>query len=297
MKPRNQQFFYLLMFLAMVGWGMSWVSVKILGHYIDEYTMILFRFGITALSMVPIIYFTGYSFRIDWRSSGLVFLASLSFFAYMKYFFLGVKLGTASLGGAFVTTLVPIMTFLLLFLMGKKQITRREQAALLLGAVGVMMILGIWNRSWDEIGAVQNLYFVLAAFLWALLTIISSANQTLSPLVFTFYLYLVTVALDLLFFVDLPAIDYHHFDGTFWLHILIISLISTTYANTVYFIGIEKLGAGAVSTFVFLVPFAAIGLSILFLGETISLWMIAGTLMTLWAVKILNRIRFVRSSE
>ena len=295
MKTPNNQLFYLLMFLAMIGWGMSWVSVKILGHYIDEYAMILLRFGITAASLVPIIYLRGDSFRIDRRSLELVLTASLAFFAYMKYFFLGVQLGTASLGGAFVTTLIPIMTFLLLFLMGKKQITRREQAALLLGAVGVMTILGIWNRSWDEIGAVQNLYFVLAAFLWALLTIISSGNKKLSPLVFTFYLYLVTVALDLLFFVELPAIDFHHFDGTFWIHMLIISLISTTFANTIYFIGIEKLGAGAVSTFVFLVPFAAIGLSILFLDERISLWMIIGTVMTLWAVKILNRIRFGRS--
>jgi len=294
MKTQDSQRFYLLMFLAMIGWGMSWVSVKILGRYIDEYDMIFFRFGITAVSMVPIIYMRGDSFRIDRRSFGLVLLASLAFFAYMKYFFLGVKLGTASLGGAFVTTLIPIMTFLLLFLIGVKKITRRDLAALLLGAIGVMTILGIWNRSWHEIGVVQNLYFILAAFLWALLTIISSKNKTLSPLVFTFYLYLVTVALDLLFFVDLPAIDYRHFDGTFWLHILIISLISTTFSNTVYFIGIEKLGAGAVSTFVFLVPFAAIGLSIVFLGETISSWMIVGTVMTLWAVKILNHIHFLR---
>jgi len=297
MKTQDSQRFYLLMFLAMIGWGMSWVSVKILGRYIDEYDMIFFRFGITAVSMVPIIYMRGDSFRIDRRSFGLVLLASLAFFAYMKYFFLGVKLGTASLGGAFVTTLIPIMTFLLLFLIGVKKITRRDLAALLLGAIGVMTILGIWNRSWHEIGVVQNLYFILAAFLWALLTIISSKNKTLSPLVFTFYLYLVTVALDLLFFVELPAIDFHRFDGTFWLHMLIISLISTTFANTVYFIGIEKLGAGAVSTFVFLVPFAAIGLSILFLGEMISPWMIVGTVMTLWAVKILNHIRFWKSVD
>jgi drug/metabolite transporter (DMT)-like permease len=72
----------------------------------------------------------------------------------------------------------------------------------------------------------------------------------------------------------------------------LISLLSTTFANTVYFIGIEKLGAGEVSSFVFLVPFAAIGLSIPFLGEEISTWMIVGTVMTLLAVKILNNIKF-----
>ena len=292
MKTENNNFFYFLMFLAMIGWGMSWVSVKILGRYIDEYEMILFRFGITAMSMIPIILWMKHSFRIDLRSFGIVLLASLSFFAYMKFFFLGVKLGTASLGGAFVTTMIPIITFILLALLGTKKVTRRELGALLLGGVGVMTILGIWNKTLDEILVIYNLYFVLAAFLWALLTVISSYNQRLSALVFTFYLYGVTVVLDLLFFVDPSAIQIQTFDATFWLHIGLISLLSTTFANTIYFIGIEKLGAGAVSSFVFLVPFAAIGLSVLFLDEKISLWMIVGTLMTLFAVKILNHITF-----
>ena len=292
----NNNFFYFLMLLAMIGWGMSWVSVKILGRYIDEYEMILFRFGITAVTMIPIILWEKHSFRIDLRSFGIVLLASLSFFAYMKFFFLGVKLGTASLGGAFVTTMIPIITFILLALLGTKKVTRRELGALLLGGVGVMTILGVWNKTLDEILVIYNLYFILAAFLWALLTVISSYNQRLSALVFTFYLYAVTVVLDLLFFVNPSAIQMQTFDAVFWLHIGLISLLSTTFANTIYFIGIEKLGAGAVSSFVFLVPFAAIGLSILFLGEKISLWVILGTAMTLLAVKILNRITFTKST-
>ncbi len=292
MKTENNNFFYFLMLLAMIGWGMSWVSVKILGRYIDEYEMILFRFGITAVTMIPIILWMKHSFKIDLRSFGVVLLASLSFFAYMKYFFLGVKLGTASLGGAFVTTMIPILTFILLALLGTKKVTRRELSALLLGGVGVMTILGVWNKTLDEILVIYNLYFVLAAFLWALLTVISSYNQRLSALVFTFYLYVVTVLIDLFFFVDPSAIQLQAFDATFWLHMGLISLLSTTFANTIYFIGIEKLGAGSVSSFVFLVPFAAIGLSILFLDEKISLWMIVGTVMTLLAVKILNNIKF-----
>jgi len=287
MKTENNNLFYFLMLLAMIGWGMSWVSVKILGRYIDEYEMILFRFGITAVTMIPIIL----RMNMTLREFGIVLLASLSFFAYMKYFFLGVKLGTASLGGAFVTTMIPIMTFVLLALMGARKVSQRELGALVLGGIGVMTILGVWNKTLSEILVIHNLYFVLAAFLWAILTIISSKNRTLSVLVFTFYLYVITVALDLLFFVDISAIDTASFDGTFWLHIGLISLLSTTFANTVYFIGIEKLGAGEVSSFVFLVPFAAIGLSILFLGEEISAWMIIGTIMTLFAVKILNHIK------
>ncbi len=297
MQTKDQNKFYMLLFFAMIGWGASWVSVKILGRYIDEYEMILFRFGITGLSMIPIIVYMRKSFYIDPKSLGIVIAASIVFIAYMKYFFLGTKLGTASLGGAFVTTLAPIITFLLLALMGEKRITAKESFALVLGAVGVLTMLGVWNRHLNEVLVIHNLYFVLAATLWPILTIISARSTKISPLVFTFYMYLVTVMLDLIFFVDISDIDVASFDSVFWINLFIISIISTTFANTIYFIGIERLGTGEVSSFIFLVPFSAIGLSALFLGEEIGIAMIAGTAMTLYAVKILNGIKFGRKNR
>ena len=275
----------------MIGWGASWVTVKVLGRYINEYEMILFRFGFTAITMIPIIIKMKHSFAIDMKNSVLVFVTSLVFIGYMKYFFLGTKLGTASLGGAFVTTLIPIITFILLALMGKRSITTKEIIALFIGGVGVMTILGVWNSSMQELLVRYNLYFIIAAFLWAVLTILSS-KSTISMIVFTFYMYIATVVIDVLFFVDISSIHWGSFDWLFWLNIGIITLFSTTFANTVYFWGIEKLGAGEVSSFVFLVPFSAIGLSVLFLGEKADIYMIIGTMMTIYAVKNLNNIKF-----
>ncbi len=45
-------------------------------------------------------------------------------------FFLGTKLGTAGLGGAFVTTLVPINTFILMALFFGKRIGTKDILAL-----------------------------------------------------------------------------------------------------------------------------------------------------------------------
>lgn len=290
-KTTNNKF-YLLLFFAMVAWGASWVSVKILGRYINEYEMVFFRFGITAVSMIPIIVYMKKSFRIDLKSLGIVLAASVVFLAYMKYFFLGTNLGTASLGGAFVTTLAPIITFLLLALMGKKKINLKESFALGLGAMGVLTMLGVWNRHLDDLLVIENLYFILAATLWPILTIISAKSTKISPLVFTLYMYMVTVMLDVIFFVDISDINFISFDNIFWINIFIIAIISTTFANTIYFLGIEKLGTGEVSTFIFLVPFSAIGFSVVFLKEEIGIGIIVGTIMTLFAVKILNNIKF-----
>jgi drug/metabolite transporter (DMT)-like permease len=295
MDEKSKNIFYMLLFFAMFGWGLSWVSVKVLSNYINEFEMVFFRFSMTTLTMIPIILYLKKSFRIDLKSLGLVTLTSVVMLGYMKYFFLGTKLGTASLGGAFVTTLIPIITFVFMVLLRKKTLRGKDVFALMLGTLGILTILNVWSTSLEQILIPQNLYFILAAFLWATLTILSSKNTKLSPIVFTFYMYIITSLMAVVFFVDFSAIRYEGFDGLFWLNIIGITLLSTTYANTIYFLGIEKLGASEVSSFVFLVPFFAIGLAALFLDEPIDSSVIVGTVLALIAVKMLNDIKLWES--
>lgn len=290
----NKNVFFFLLFLAMVAWGGSWVNVKILGHYISAFEMIFLRFSITAITMVPIMLWLKHSFKIDLKSFGLVVLAALMLIFYNKYYYLGTKFGTASLGGAMVTTMIPILTFIFLALMGIKKVSSKDLFALGLGAVGVLTMLHIWTFDLAHILVIHNLYFLLAAVLWAVLTIVSSKSTKVSPIVFTFYMYIVTVVLDWVFFVDVSAIPFSSLDGIFWLNTLLISLAASTFANTIFFLGIEKLGAAEVSSFVFLVPFSAIILSAIFLGEKVDLFIILGTVLTLYAVKRLNNITILK---
>jgi drug/metabolite transporter (DMT)-like permease len=80
----------------------------------------------------------------------------------------------------------------------------------------------------------------------------------------------------------------------FYINIFILSIVASTYANTIYFLGIEKLGAREVSSFIFFVPFSAIVLSAIFLKEQISLSIIVGTILTITAIKILNNIKLFK---
>ncbi len=287
----EKNLFYVLLFIAMVGWGASWVNAKVLTRYIDAFEMIFFRFFATALTMIPIILILKKSFRIDLKSFLIVCVSSVVMIAYMRYFFLGTKYGTASLGGALVTTLVPINTFIILILLRKRELTKKDTVALFIGAIGVMSMLNVWKFNLKEVLVIQNLYFILASLLWPILTIISAKASKISPIVFTFYLYIVTVFLDALLFVNFKAIDLSRFDTLFWINIASIVLISTTYANTIYFLGIEKLGAAGVSSFIFFVPFSAILLSAIFLKEHITLSIVVGTILTIIAVKIINNIK------
>jgi len=291
MKEKEKNILHLLLFFAMIGWGASWVNAKVLSHYINAYDMIFFRFFITAIGMIPIILYFKESFKIDFKSFLVALVASFVFIAYMRYYFIGTKYGTAALGGAFVTTLVPILTYLFLAVLKEKRLKKKDYGALALGALGVLTMLNFWSFNLKEILVVQNLYFLLASMLWPVFTIISSKAKYISPLVYSFWLYVITITLDSVFFVDFKTIKYQNFDFYFWINLLALSIISSVYSNTIYFIGIKKLGAGNVSTFIFLVPFSAIILSAIFLHEHISISILIGTFMTLWAIKILNNIK------
>lgn len=186
MLKTNKNIFYILLFLSMFAWGASWVNVKVLSEYINEFQTMFFRFFITALTMVPIIIILKKSFKIDFKTFCLVVITSIALILYMKYFYLGTKYGTASLGGAFVTTLVPINTFLLMAFLGKRKIEKKDTIALIIGAIGVLIMLRIYTFNVSEIFTIHNLYFILASLFWPIVTILSSKSTKISPIVFTF---------------------------------------------------------------------------------------------------------------
>jgi drug/metabolite transporter (DMT)-like permease len=285
------------MILAMAGWGASWVNAKVLSLYINEYELIFFRNVFTIVTLGPILLITKKYFYINTRSIILAIVASIVMIIYMKCYFLGTKFGTASLGGALVTTLIPINTFLLMAIFFGRKIEKKDTIALMIGALGVLTMLNFWSFKVDQILTIENMYFLGASILWPILTIISSKITKTSPMVFTFYMYIITTIMVSVLFVDFENINYASFDSIFWINILSLAVVSTTFATTIYFVGIEKLGTNEVSSFIFLVPFFAIILSMIFLGETISFSIIIGTALTIIAVKILNNIQIFKKKE
>ncbi len=282
------------MLLAMIGWGSSWVNGKILNAYMDEYELIFFRNFFTIISLIPILLISRKSFYINKKSLFLAFISSIIMVGYMKCYFLGLKYGTASLGGAFVTCLIPINTFLIMALFFNRKIQKKDFFALSLGIIGIFSILNIWSFSFKEIFNIQNAYFLGASILWPIITIISSKTTKTPPLIFTLYMYIFMTIFVSVFFVDFKTIDYASYDSIFWINIFCLSFVATTFGTSIYFVGIEKLGANEVNSFIFLVPIFAIFLSIIFLDEKINISMIFGTILTIYAVKILNNIKIFK---
>ena len=104
---------YLLIILAMITWGIAWTNAKIVSEYIDVELLIFFRFIFSTLTFIPILLIMRipiYNNNLPKRS---IIICSLLFLLYNYCFFKGTKIGYAGLGGVFVTTTNPIITYLL----------------------------------------------------------------------------------------------------------------------------------------------------------------------------------------
>ena len=288
---QNQQkntLFYILMTLAMLGWGISWVNIKVLGNYINYDELVFYRYSMTTIAMLPILYFMKLSFKISLRNLILSFIASLVLVIYTVFFYLGTKYGTSGVGGALVTTTIPIITFILLVIFFKKEIFIKDLFALGLGAVGVFTILNIWQLSKEDIFTLANLFFILCAFTWAVITVINTMTKDIHPMIFSFYIYLFAIIISYIFG-DFTSGNILELNSTFWYNIIFISVISTTFSTSVYFIGIQHIGTSATSSFLFLVPFFAIVSSYIFLDEPIFLTTVLGTILTIVAIYMINK--------
>lgn len=291
----NKSWFYALLILSMIFWGASWVNMKVLSSYIGAFDVVFLRLLFSWISMIPVLWYFKPNMKMDQKSLVLNVLASVALVVYSLMFFYGVKYGTAGLGGALVTSLIPINTFIIVAFLHKKVISLKHSFALVLGGFGVLTMLDIYSFDLNEILAKQNMYFLGASIFWPILTLLSAKVTKINPLVNTFYMYVLSTVCIFIFFIDTQLfLTIMQLDCIFWLNMFVLSVLSTTVATSVYFVGVERFGAKEVSSFIFLVPTSALSFSALFLNERISFNVVIGTLCALTAIYILNNLKLFK---
>jgi drug/metabolite transporter (DMT)-like permease len=281
------------MFGAMIAWGASWSSIKIMNEYLPVAELVFIRYFITAISSFVIIIILKQKFVIDRQTLFISLLVALLTSLYGYVVFLGTKLGSASLAGAFINAFSPIITFILLVLFYRRRVKKLDIYALCFGFVGTMLMLGIWQFDTQKVLSAYNLYFILGAFLWSSIAI-ASAHIKVNAAVFSFYMYLFTTIM-VFSFADINITALQNTDMRFWLNTLFVSVVSTSIATTIFFIGTKKLGADKVSSFMFIAPASAIVVGTIALEERLEILTLVGITLAILAVYMLNRIWIFKS--
>ena len=335
------------MTLAMLFWGLSWASGKILVEYASAYVIAFWRFFFVLLGLFPLLLALKLPLKLDKKLLKWVILASICNVIYSVLYFAGLNYGAAGKGGVLVTTLTPVFTYLLVlfivFWQGKKalnsaknetlqnanalkmpenndfqnekaqktpinnalqkttatkaltnehsqpkkptKIPKNEIIGLCLGIISGILLLNL--GSIDELFGKFNVFFVLCAFDWALMSIFTQKIRT-HPLVMNFYITLFSLVAFVPILFDTQTYFLFEADARFWLNLFVVAILSTIVGTSIYYLGIKRLGTTRANTFLLLVPASALLCSFVILGEKPSSLTLIGTALAVCAIYLIN---------
>ncbi len=151
-------------------------------------------------------------------------------------------MATGSLGGAMVPSMIPIITYIFVAILNKKTISLKHSFALILGVFGVLNMINIYQFSIEAIFSKDNIYFIIASTLWAIITIITAKSIKINAFVFTTYTYIISSATLYIFYIDSSIfVKILEFDTIFWFNMFVITILSTTFATSIYFFGAAEI--------------------------------------------------------
>ncbi|MBA4057307.1 MAG: hypothetical protein C0490_21515 [Marivirga sp.] len=274
----------------MTCWGFSWTAAKVIATYGSPMTLSFLRFSLTFISMIIILAVLRQPFLLSRKGISDLVGASLIISLYTLLFFKGLTTGKAGAGGVLVTVLNPIISYAIMLIRARRRPIRNETIGLSLGVLAGILLLKLPMEA-DKIFSAGNIYFLMAAVCWAVLSVFTSrASRYGSTVTFSAWMYGISTGLLFLFAgVDGPLLTLSKADGLFWFNIFVSSTLATSMATTFYFIATSKLGASQASSYIFLVPFSAALGAWAFLGEVPQWHTIAGGALGIAAVYILNR--------
>ena len=287
---KNKHFLIVGISLSMLIWGMSWPSAKVLSHYGKPLEIALIRFVFTFISLFVLLHLLKVKLSIQVKGFPSLMIASVLIALYSMLFFTGILKGMPGAGGVLVTTMTPIVSYMLALIIQKRKPSGKELIGLLIGLLAGCILLSIWNHA-SQILQSGNLFFILSTLVWAILSRITALSFKYgSPLAFSLWMYLLCI-LILTCFVDLQSIKQILISGDrmFWLNMLFNGIVNTGIATTFFFYATSKIGAEKTSSFIYIVPFAAAISSYIAIGEIIQWNTIVGGLLGIVAVWVINK--------
>lgn len=276
--------------MTMATWGLSWTNGKILSEYCPSSILAFWRFFLSSIFMIPVLLVSKKSVKVNGEGLKYIIIGSILIFSYNIFFFMGTNLGYANVGGVFVPTLNPIITFILSILFFRVKIFTKDSIGLVFGIIGGIIVLEAWNLSNGQMTANGNLFFLFASISWGIMSIVSGkSHDKIDTLTFSFWVYFIASLFCLLVNINNNILVVIEFDFIFWFNIITLSIGAQVFGTTVYFIATTKLGPPKASSFIFLVPITAPIFSMFLIGEELRINTVIGGLMTMTAVYLINK--------
>ena len=257
-------------FICML-FGANAVAIKISLEGIGVFTSAGIRFGVASITIVLWAKITGRSLKIKKEQILQLLVISIVFTIQLSFFYLGLSKSNAS-RGTLLANFQPFFTlFLAHFFIPGDQITRRKILGILMGFAGVAFVF-LEKKGVTSDFNTGDLMILTAAFLWACNAVytkrIISAFQPFQVALFPMFFSVP------LFFLGGVLWDQHMIA---FLNAKIIgamvyqSWVTASFGFVAWMSLLQKYGAVALHSFIFIMPIAGVLLGGLILGEPITI--------------------------
>ena len=294
-----------LMILVVFSWGMAWAVGRILALGLPPMTGAWLRYVLTMVLFY--LWFLGRALKgneVNWLPTGrqtwrtLTLIAITGVLGYQLFFMNGMRF-TAAGDASLIITFNPVFTVLLAAPMLGQQITRKMFVGLFCGFIGVAVVTG-WSPNTDipfEDRILGDFMILLASLNWAMTTnntkrMMEQRNgeQKATTLeIVVWYSLIGTVLLT-------PFAAWETWQHgipeptlTDWYAIIYLAAISTVLAYYWFAIGVEKLGATAASSYIFLMPVFGVLGGVILLNENIGWTLLLGFILIVIGVRVVQR--------
>jgi drug/metabolite transporter (DMT)-like permease len=255
------------------------------------FTVAELRFGIAAILLAAWVGLSGRRLsRVRLEDLPLIAGLGLTGVAGYNWLFLtGLTLAPASDGSILVPGTIPILTMILAVTFLREHIGRRAALGMAIAVAGLLVVIGP-GRTTGGGRLTGDLAFLASAGFWAIYNIlVRLAGHRFDAISATLYAMLAGAAFLLplaAVSVDLPALAAA--GGRAWISIGYLVVFGSILAFVFLQVGVARIGAARASAFTLLVPLFGVALSIVFLGERPSPLAIAGgvvVLAGLWLIQ------------
>ena len=293
-----------LMLLVAFIWGLSWAVGRILALGLPPMTGAWLRYIVTmALFYLWFVARALKGQKVNWLPSGrqswktLTLIGLTGVLGYQIFFMHGMQL-TAAGDASLIITFNPIFTVLLAAPLLGQPISRKMFVGLACGFVGVVVVTG-WSPNTDipfEDRILGDLMILLASLNWAMTTNNTKrmmerrkGEQEATTLeIVVWYSLIGTVMLTPLAAWETWQNGLPEPTLTDWYAIIYLGALSTVLAYYWFAIGIEKLGATAAASYIFLVPVFGVLGGVWMLDEKVGWTLLVGFVLIVMGVRVVQ---------
>lgn len=271
--------------------GGNAVAIKISLTGMGIFTTAGIRFTLASITLLIWAKATGQSLRLSRDHAKKLMILTLIFIVQLPLFYYGLSKTTAS-HGTLIANLLPFVVLILAhhFIPGDR-ITLKKLVGIALGFIGVFTLLsGHGSFLTTDPVLMGDLLICCAVFLWGCnATYVKRINSEVSVLNITFYPMAFGGPLFLLvgYFWDAQMIG--TLNATIIQALLYQTFVTASYCFIAWNGLLQKFGATAVHSFIFIMPVSGVFFSVLLLGEPLTPNIVLAILMIVTGTVVVNR--------